>query len=822
MSIKIKDLAIGKGITREPNDEARLLECINLIPENGALRKRGGFFSPLIFQNENNKPKRINGLFGFGEKILVHAGTDLYACPRDLSYFERLEVTLTDNKTSGLVADSMLYIVGGGDLYVYTGKEIFPIKKLPSIYAPTTRINVFDQYGKNKYENYESPSLLTPRRVNLLMGTTSFRTNEVKPTFLLDGNILKGSSLEIEVRIRLSITGLPDEAYKSTLKGVDSEGLETPEIVTIKYRAESVNSEIAIFPSEPIYDDLGRLINIRGQDGEPLEYDKIPLGVSIKGDRITFSYDIPTFEEGVANIKVTYEVENSVDIKNATTCSLCPREMGGYAIAFSLGDNRLYYSDQHKGGDYIPTSNVVCVGTGGEKITSLLEMSNGALGVFTNIGFYKVTLYTEDGGYQVLNSADKIGSTSSLVNTTIAGDTLTFNGQGVFGTHTSSPYMDQIGYFYQRGSKISTILKEIEDKEEAVAVNHKGKYFLFLGDKTLVADTSQRFTREGAPTGAYEYEWYQWADLDARYAISYGGTLYLGKENGRVGFLTEDLYDKIQDQYSSEKMTLFLTPQKDHTAITIDTGSKKSKGNRGILSSHERRISNKVTYENGKYLIPKEDFYTHDGGIGIYEGQEIALYDYGDRVIFKGKAGKVDPYLRTIELDAVPFEGAVFPLFLYFVRDTYEYDFKEVGLHYGLFENGTCVWVRSQDPVLTVIERQPIVSYLKTSPISLGGDLTAQNLIGAYLRVTEDTKGGVLYGWESDKHKGYASLTLSKQMHLDRLDLSRLCLYDSFKRDYYVPTLERNVKYVSLTLKSTTPDPFGITGLGIKLFEYEE
>lgn len=822
MSIKIKDLALGKGITREPNDEARLLECINLIPENGALRKRGGFFSPLIFQNENNKPKRINGLFGFGEKILVHAGTDLYACPRDLSYFERLEVTLTDNKTSGLVADSMLYIVGGGDVYVYTGKEIFPIKKLPSIYAPTTRINVFDQYGKNKYENYESPSLLTPRRVNLLMGTTSFRTNEVKPTFLLDGNILKGSSLEIEVRIRLSITGLPDEAYKSTLKGVDSEGLETPEIVTIKYRAESVNGEIAIFPSEPIYDDLGRLINVRGQNGEPLEYDKIPLGVSIKGDRITFSYDIPTFEEGVANIKVTYEVENSVDIKNATTCSLCPREMGGYAIAFSLGDNRLYYSDQHKGGVYIPTSNVVCVGTGGEKITSLLEMSNGALGVFTNIGFYKVTLYTEDGGYQVLNSADKIGSTSSLVNTTIAGDTLTFDGQGVFGTHTSSPYMDQIGYFYQRGSKISTILKEIENKEEAVAVNHKGKYFLFVGDKTLVADTSQRFTREGAPTGAYEYEWYQWADLDARYAISYGGTLYLGKENGRVGFLTEDLYDKIQDQYSSEKMTLFLTPQKDHTSITIDTGSKKSKGNRGILSSHERRISNKVTYENGKYLIPEEDFYTHDGGIGIYEGQEIALYDYGDRVIFNGKVGKVDPYLRTIELDAVPFEGAVFPLFLYFVRDTYEYDFKEVGLHYGLFENGTCVWVRAQDPVLTVIERQPITSYLKTSPISLGGDLTAQNLIGAYLRVTEDTKGGVLYGWESDKHKGYASLTLSKQMHLDRLDLSRLCLYDSFKRDYYVPTLERNVKYVSLTLKSTTPDPFGITGLGIKLFEYEE
>jgi hypothetical protein len=37
-----------------------------------------------------------------------------------------------------------------------------------------------------------------------------------------------------------------------------------------------------------------------------------------------------------------------------------------------------------------------------------------------------------------------------------------------------------------------------------------------------------------------------------------------------------------------------------------------------------------------------------------------------------------------------------------------------------------------------------------------------------------------------------------------------------------VPTLERNVKYITLTLKSTTPDHFGITGLGIKLFEYEE
>jgi hypothetical protein len=114
MSIKIKELTLGKGITADADDMIRLAECKNLILENGALRKRGGIFAPLRLQDEAHKPKRINGIFGYGNEILVHAGQDLYACTRDLSIKKRLDVKLADEKTSGFVADSMLYIVGGG------------------------------------------------------------------------------------------------------------------------------------------------------------------------------------------------------------------------------------------------------------------------------------------------------------------------------------------------------------------------------------------------------------------------------------------------------------------------------------------------------------------------------------------------------------------------------------------------------------------------------------------------------------------------------------------------------------------------------------
>ncbi len=824
MSIKIKDLALGKGITNEPRDSSRLAKCINLSLENGALRKRGGFFSPLIFQDEAYKPKRINGLFGFGNKILVHAGKELFACDKDLNNYERLNVTLTDNKTSGFVADSMLYIVGGGDLYVYTGSEILPIKELPGVYVPTTRKKVYDQYSENSYEVDESVNLLSPKRTNLLVGTTSFRQNEIKPTYLLDGRITEGSSMEIEVKIRLNATGMPEDPYTSNLKGAGPDGLECQDIVTIKFKTGKIHSEIAVFPSEPIVDSLGNVINIKNSDGEAVEYNKIPLGVSVKWDKITFGFDIPTYEEGKPNIKITYETPNEVSASQATCCTLCPRDTGSRTIAFSVGDNRLFYSDVVKNNDYVPTVNVVPIGTGGERITSLLEMSNGVLGVFTDLGFYKVSLYSDGRHNQVYNSADKIGSVSQLVNVTIAGDTLTFNKEGVYGTHSTSPYMEQIGYFYNRGKRISHILKEISqsDKENAVGIGHGERYFLFVGDKTLIANTNQRATREGAPSGAYEYEWYEWQGTEARCALSYGGRLYVGRENGRVAYLTEDLYDRDQTEYSSEKMTLYLTPQPRHTGITIDTGSKKSTGNKAILSSHERLVSKNVAYKNGEYVLPTEDFYTADKGIAIYEGQEAVVYDYGDRVVARGKLGEVNQESFSFKMDQAPTSEAVFPLSLYFVRESYEYDFRECGLHYCLSENGYDVRVRAENPVLYVIEEKPIDVLIKTTWVELGNPLSQQNLYGAFLKLTEETCGTVQYEWESDKHKGTVDLTLSKQLDFNKLDFSRLCLYDSSRRDYYVITLERNVKYVSFSLRARDPCPFGVIGIGLKLFEFED
>ncbi|MBQ7760916.1 MAG: hypothetical protein IJ400_02560 [Clostridia bacterium] len=824
MSIKIKDLTLGKGITNESGDMNRLAQATNLIFENGALRRRGGFFSPLIFQDESFEPKRINGLFGFGDKILVHAGTELFACNKDLTSYEKLNVALSDNKTTGFVADSMLYIVGGGELYVYTGSEVLPIKELSSIYVPTTRKKVYDQYGKDQFEPEESVNLLTPKRTNLLIGTTSYRYNEQRPAYKLDGRILEGSAMEIEVRIRLNATGLPEEPFVSNLIGVGPDGLETQEIVTIKYKIDSIYSEVICFPSEPIVDTYGNIINIRNSDGEPVEYNKIPLGVSIKWDKISFSYDIPTYEEGVSNIKITYETPNEVSTSQINNCTLCPRDTGSRAIAFSVGDNRLFYSDVVKNNDYVPRANVVAVGTGGEKITSLLEMSNGVLGVFTDVGFYKVSLFSDGRSNQVLNSADKIGSVSQLVNTTIAGDTLTFAQGGVYGTHSSSPYMDQIGYFYNRGKRISHILEELSqtDRENAVATGHEGKYFLFVGNKALIADTNQRFTREGSPSGSYEYEWYEWQGAEARYALSYGGTLYIGKENGRVGYLTKDSYDKDQTEYSQEKLTLYLSPQPLHTGITIDTGSRYSSGNRAILSSHERLASKNVTYKNGEYILPETDFYTYDQGQAIYEGQQAIIYDYGERVVASGKIGEVTPEQFSFKMDQAPTQEAVFPLSLYFVRDKYEYDFRRCGYHYCLSENGMDVRVKAENPVLWVIERKPIEAYLKTTPIELGNALSNQSLYGAFLKLTEDTRGKVEYQWESDKHKGSVSLSLYGQMDFNRLDFSHFCLYDSTRRDYYVPTLERKVRYVSLGLKTSDPYPFGIMGIGLKIFEFED
>ena len=155
------------------------MEATNLLLENGALKKRGGFCQIAELERDGVLQK-INGIYEIGNEILVHAGKYLYRTHNSvpLAKYQAVDekIVLDDETSAGGVIDGILYIASAGRLYAYKDGSLTPAYGGSFTYTPTVLENVRSVSEGAGSKRGEDVSLLTPRVACTLFGTK--RTGE--------------------------------------------------------------------------------------------------------------------------------------------------------------------------------------------------------------------------------------------------------------------------------------------------------------------------------------------------------------------------------------------------------------------------------------------------------------------------------------------------------------------------------------------------------------------------------------------------------------------------------------------------------------------
>ena len=273
----------------------------NFLFADGANRKRNGWRELYHFTDENDKDLRINGIYEYKEGLIIHAGEYLFN--GDL----RVGI-LADEKSCGFENNGLLYIVCGGELYIYNGSELLNAYDSIYSYIPLTTKSISPKgYEKTSVEN-EDANLLTPKRTNGLIGDKSERKK-----YRLDGKIDLSKPIEIKTRILTSL----------------------------------YSTEANVAPYNAIYKDSVRLTEenmegVLGVDSE-IAYD-IFAGVGTE-------YNLGAIEEVSVFLKKPMKIENA--IFEARDGFKVPR------MSFYLGSELVYDMEDESEGDYLDLTDTL-------------------------------------------------------------------------------------------------------------------------------------------------------------------------------------------------------------------------------------------------------------------------------------------------------------------------------------------------------------------------------------------------------------------------------------------------------------------------------
>ena len=165
-----------------------------------------------------NFEEKINGLYFFKDKTIVHAGTNLYLWnnfPDSSEQKELLKSGMSDTKSSFVIFNDKLYILDGKYYLCYDGETIDEVINLDT-YIPTTTIN---RYPSGGGEMYQDVNCLSSYRKN------SFLSDGTSTSYFLD-------AIDIE------------EVEKVTIN----------EIETTEYTVDRLNGKVTFTTAPPLPD----------------------------------------------------------------------------------------------------------------------------------------------------------------------------------------------------------------------------------------------------------------------------------------------------------------------------------------------------------------------------------------------------------------------------------------------------------------------------------------------------------------------------------------------------------------------------------------
>ena len=516
-------------------DRRRSPDAPNMMPDAlGNPVKRPGF---KVIENQS---ERINGVFVFNGKRIIHAGEELF-CDG-----EKIWDGMADDISTGIISGDKLYIFDGQEALCYDGEHVVPLSDIA--YIPTVLISKNSDEAEKETVlegNGMSTEFVLEFDAKEILSVKSGEEN-VSYSFG-DGKIVFSEAPEEgkEITVKAIVAQEPGGSTKEEFNYISRRWKESFLCPTGTEKDFTLSKEGLSFGKVRawVMDEKGEFIE-KHEDED----------FSVDREKGKISFNEPVLKAPVTGQdNVIIEAEKYFE-GYPEKINRCKR-----GIAFDFGGTytRLFVCGNPKeknkdfwcaAGDptYWPDTYYSELGTGDSEIIgySIIEgyLAAHIAPAFDGRSIVLRTSSIDEGGNVSFPIAkhlqgEEASSPRSFVY--MEKEPLFLTKRGVYAVTAE----DVSGEKYTQNRSFY-INKELckEDVEKAFCGKWRQFYLISVKGRLYLLDTSQRSYQRGEPLSSFQYECYLWEGFDARVLWEEEGKLFFGDEEGRICCFDENVY----------------------------------------------------------------------------------------------------------------------------------------------------------------------------------------------------------------------------------------------------------------------------------------
>lgn len=815
----------------------------NMINDGGINKKRHGWNEIACFKDKNGNELAINGIWEYvnpadstERHLIVYAGTQFFKCDYDFLVQEKITVESDANvngeKSKAYYKDGLLWIIGCGDYLVYDGEKISRVENSKYAYAPVTTMNITPNYVRENDDThtFESPSgeafedvnLLTRKRKNKLIGKKGAYKSV---SYILDSKF--DYSMPIKITIDVIPAGIPRNENEIAVYARYADGSEVTDIVTLTYQTSNYNESGQLTYYTAACNGKEVTLYTKDENGAENPFSAIVRLFNRESGTINFYFSVSTYIDGYSNITVEYyaDYKRSIDL---IASAVYTQANGVDLLLVANRGNAIFYNGldsadcEHSFG-YIPVEKFITFGTDREPITAIVPMTDG-VGVFKGKSFYRVAFtftsdsetYTAEYVPQITEAADGFGCVNQFVGCNVNGDTLIFDGKGVYGIEYSSSQRS----LKLRSSNISKAFEKYSraQLESAVACEHDGRYYLFISGDVYIGDSRFKVYESNRIDTSFEYEWWVWDNCPVSFVCSIDGKLYLGRENGRIAVFDGEFTDRSNNylKYSMGDFLYFIQPR-GRTEFVFNENLKITEGKRLFLKNAYSLIGEfNSVLENGMVKLRIDDLELLDLGL-IYEGVQIYFeidmrgpYDITDITAENGVWYAYVNAPSCYEFETVITNVENKPYIV--TENDGRYSLLEESFANTSYKKEQCYLcaANSWDMELVIKNEQNVECEYHTPVMDLGSHLSLKILNQLAITVSNETEGQVEIGYQTNNNNTFMKRNIGSAFDFNNFDFNTFAFDGAFYKTHIKRVFERNFNYILFKFASKSDSDFAV------------
>lgn len=806
----------------------------NMISKGGVNHKRNGWNEIASFKDKNGNELAINGIWEYvnpadstERHLIVYAGTQFFKCDYDFLVQEKITVESDANvngeKCKAYYKDGLLWIIGCGDYLVYDGEKISRVENSKYAYAPVTTMNITepppDFSELYPGEALEDVNLLTNKRKNKIIGKAGTYNSTY---YNLDGLIDFSKPIKVTVEIIPAGTATSDNQV-SVFAEDENTGASVSDIVTVIYELNNAEKNKEYGYTRVICGDKEVYLYTKNKVGDTPVKEKYKATISLnnfrKRGQISFYSCVASPMSDYNNITVEYYADYERDI-DLTASAVYTQANGVDLLLVANRGNAIFYNgldskDCEYNFGYIPVEKFITFGSDRDEIMAIVPMAD-CVGVFKGKSFYRVgfTFSTDSEAYkaeyvpQITVSTESNGCVNQYVCCEVNGDTLTFDGAGVYGIDFSA----QQRSLRLRSSNISKAFEKYTkaELESAVTCEHDGRYYLFIGGDVYIGDSRFKVYESNRLDTSFEYEWWIWDNCPATVACSIDGKLYLGKENGRIAVFDDKFADRenIKVKASDAKMMCENPENSSYTLFTFDDSLGIKNGDKISLRGCYRLLGEYETFYDEIKGAVKVNAFLPGAYIGMIvyfwssEGAnyEIVDYDVIDGCFYINASSCQEKEIIYTNIEEIPY-------------DAYENigsDGQPTG-QFALASDAGAIKLIHYDNVEAIIHRQSNVECEYHTPaLDLGSHLSLKILNQLAITVSNETEGQVEIGYQTNNNNTFMKRNIGSAFDFNNFDFNTFAFDGAFYKTHIKRVFERNFNYILFKFASKSDSDFAV------------